>query len=405
MGVIANLWKKWFGGKSTGNQKFSTVSLFNPVFSSEVRAEMNATFISAVNAHARHLSKINLQVFRGEDAITSKKSLERILNLEPNPLMNAPAFWKAVARSYFLDNYIIMWLDWDYSNWKEPLRGIWPLDVSRNSLEVALDESGRVVIKFNIGGQVNYAFEDDLVILQRENNIADLFKGRSKAIDESLNVIQTSYQGLDQAIKASQFIRFIVRAPSNISPDMVKARQEEFAKQMFEDNKGIVYVSGGDDLKEVTSNGKWPLSAELQSFKNDIYEYLGVTPDIVKGKYNEDEWQSYYESTLEPFITELAAELTRKLFTREEQNRGNHIRVVADPLQTASLKTRVGIAEVIVKLPMVVPNNVLALLYQKGYDGGEKPQASLNWVDQDKKNKYQGLSPKDENPPSGEGEK
>ena len=45
---------------------------------------------------------------------------------------------------------------------------------------------------------------------------------------------------------------------------------------------------------------------------------------------------------------------------------------------------------------MVVPNVICQLLYLPEQEGGDKPQASLAWVQSDKKNEYQGVG-KDDN--------
>lgn len=398
-GIIGTIWAKLFGKKGQAkSSNLQTINLFSPNFSSEAKAEMNATFISAVNAHARHLSKIQPRAYLNDEPAQSRKYLDRILGLAPNYLMNAPRFWKAVATSYFMDNLSILWLEWDYSSWKEPLKGIWPLDTSLNSLQIATDDSGRVVVKFIINGKTEYEWLENLVVLQREANISDLFKGRSKAIDQSIQVLQTSYEGLELSVKTSQFIRFLVLSQTNLSDENVQKRQDEVSKRIFGNKSGIAYFPNAEKVQEVTSNGKWPLAPELDSIKSDIYSYLSITPEIVKGKYTEDEWQAYYESALEPFCAELAAELTTKIFNQTEISLGNRIRIITDPLQTASIRTRISIATAMQKLPMVVPNNIARLLYQPEIEGGDKPQASLNFVKGTEQSKYQTGDPGEDEP-------
>lgn len=60
-----------------------------------------------------------------------------------------------------------------------------------------------------------------------------------------------------------------------------------------------------------------------------------------------------------------------------------------DPLQTASMATRIKIATAMMSLPVVVPNNIARLLYQPIYEGGDEPQSSLNWVKAKDQSKYQ----------------
>ena len=201
----------------------------------------------------------------------------------------------------------------------------------------------------------------------------------------------------------SQYIRFIIKSATNLSDQVLEERQKKASEQIYKNKDGVIYLSGADEIKEVTSNGKWPQAIELENIKKDIYAYLGITPEIVMGKFSEDEWQAYHESSIEPFCTELAQELTRKLYTKSEIERGNLIKVDMDPLQTASMGTRIKIANAMMTLPVVVPNNIARLLYQPTYIGGDEPQASLNWVKSKDQSKYQtgeeeDKPPKEEDP-------
>ena len=144
-------------------------------------------------------------------------------------------------------------------------------------------------------------------------------------------------------------------------------------------------------MTKVESSGKWASSDEIKDLKNDIYEYQGITEEIIKGKYTENEWQSYYESTLEPFLIELQTELTFKLFTKEEICKGNNIRVISNRLQNASLETRLKIATAYMKLPVYKPNVITNLLYLPDLENGDKEYATLNFVNADKQDDYQGV--------------
>lgn len=405
MGAFGNLFNALFGGRrrKSNDSKLSTLNVFSPSFSSEGKAELNATFVSAVNAHARHLSKIQPKCYLNDDPAASRKYIDRILGLSPNPVQNAAQFWKAIAKCYYQNNVVMIYPIWDYSNYKEPLRELWPIDTVDNNVQIATTPNGKVAIRFFMNGVEYYDLIENMIVLQRETDVSKILSGRSKAMDITLKAIQTSYEGLDQAVRMSQYIRFIIKSATNLSDQVLEERQKKASEQIYKNKDGVIYLSGADEIKEVTSNGKWPQAIELENIKKDIYAYLGITPEIVMGKFSEDEWQAYHESSIEPFCTELAQELTRKLYTKSEIERGNLIKVDMDPLQTASMGTRIKIATAMMTLPVVVPNNIARLLYQPTYIGGDEPQASLNWVKSKDQSKYQtgeeeDKPPKEEDP-------
>ena len=395
MGLFGNIFNKLKGKKpengGTPTSKIQALNVFSPNFSNEAKAEFNATFVAAVNAHANFISKIKPVVYLKDAPAENRTGLNKIISLKPNPLMNAAQFYKAIAKSYFQDNLVLIWPEFEINKLtgRRELKNLWPLDI--DSVTTAVSNDGRTVLEFTVGGKKYYEFIENLIVLQREYDISQLFKGKNEALKFTLKSIQTAYEGIEQAIKMSQYIRFIIRSTTLLNEEALKARQKEFAERLLGQD-GVLYVSGSEDIKEVNSNGKWLPSAELAELKNDVYEYLGITRAIVQGDYSEDKWQAYYERSIEPFTVELGQEFTLKLFSEDEIKRGNNIRVITNPLQTASLQTRIKIAEAYEKLPMVVPNVICQLLYLPEQEGGDKPQASLAWVQSDKKNEYQGVS-------------
>lgn len=395
MGILSSIWSRLRGEKQSDKPKnIIPIGWFGNSFLTEADAEANATYMSAVNTHARHISKIVPSLMQEVDdntfkTVKNKKYLKYILQFKPNPIMNSPTLWKIVATDYFYGNLAICWLEWDYTNIYSPLKAIWPLNIDSNMVQVYKSKSSdQLIVSFTLNGHQYYVYEEDLLILRREVDLNNLFEGKSKAIEQTLKTIDASYSGLEHAIKQSQFIRFIVKSATNISNDMITKRQKEYAERFY-NGDGLIYIGGGDDLTEVNSNGKWPLAPELENLKNDIYEYQGITSDIIKGNFKEEQFQSYFEGTLEPFCRELSIELTTKILTKPDIDRGYQIIIKTSPLQTASLQTRIKIAEAMMGLPMVVPNNVLTLLYQAEIEGGEVPQASLNFVKGKEQTKYQ----------------
>jgi hypothetical protein len=138
--------------------------------------------------------------------------------------------------------------------------------------------------------------------------------------------------------------------------------------------------------------------------KDAIYEHYGINKKILDASFNEDDWQSYYESSLEPLAMKIEAELTEKLLTEREREFGNEIRVDANRLQTASLKTRLQVAQTIQKSPVHRPNDVFNLLYMDPIEGGDKSFMFLNYSDMEMQKGYTDPNKKPKENPKEEGE-
>ena len=370
MGVVTNFFSRIFGRQTQKpNGMIMPMGWFNS-YDEKANKETNATYMSCVNTNARHLSKTKFVHLLKDKPSETKKDLLRLLNLRPNRLQSASQFWKEVGANYWRDQIALIYIEWDF-NKPSMIGGLWP---------ITLDSVGRVSLingecyfDFSINGKQHYVKESQLLVLKRNaESVSGLFGKYSLPIAETLKGIQASYSGLAAAMKAAQYIRFIIQAGAPVSDDNMKKRQEEYARRFLESSDGVIYVSGNEKLTEVQSNGKWAMAPEIESLKNDIYEYMGCTPDICKGKFDSKNWQSYYETTIEPLVEEIAEELTCKLFTVGELNAGNRIAGDTNPLIVLSPQERAQYASIVVKCPKYKPNDVFRLLGMPTIEGGEE---------------------------------
>ena len=76
-------------------------------------------------------------------------------------------------------------------------------------------------------------------------------------------------------------------------------------------------------------------AAQMKELRDAVYRYFGVNEKIISGDYNEDQWNAFYESTIEPIAVQLSLEFTSKLFTNRARH-GNEIVFEANRLQYAT---------------------------------------------------------------------
>ena len=394
MGLISNIISAFKGNKDLKQGTVTSFQdLFMPVFSQTYDTSLNDVYVSCANAHARHASKFTPFVYRhdtrSED--NTKKYLNRLLSLRPNPLMSAAQFWERVANLYYMESNVFIYLQWDYFNYNEPLKALWILDIEENAIEIKVDENGDMYLSFDLNGKPHYTSMDNIVHIAR-NAGPNILGEKNLAIKKVLDIIATNYEGIEQAIKSSAFIRFIVQSTTLLNKDVRESRAKDFAEAYLGKNSnGVVYLDSAADIKQVVPNNKYANEGEMKLFENKIYNYMGISEDILKAKFKEDDWNAYYDSSIEPLANKISQELTYKIFTQKEIAFGNRIMVIFDKLDTASLKTKIAVAQVIQKLPTYRPNDVNRLLGMPVTEHGEKEYSTLNYTESDKQNEYQGV--------------
>jgi hypothetical protein len=127
----------------------------------------------------------------------------------------------------------------------------------------------------------------------------------------------------------------------------------------------------------------------LDFLQTKILDYFGVSVPIFKNKYDENEFNSFYESTIEPLAIQMSEAFTLGLLTENEITRGEEIIFFSERLQYASWNTKVGAIEKLMGLGIMSLNESRALLGLEPVEGGNKRLQSLNYVDASKANLYQ----------------
>jgi hypothetical protein len=127
----------------------------------------------------------------------------------------------------------------------------------------------------------------------------------------------------------------------------------------------------------------------MSLIESKVYKYFSVSDPIVKSEYNEEQWNSFYESVIEPLAIQMSLEFTSKLFSGREKSFGNEIIFESNRLQYASNKTKIEVVQMLMDRGMMSVNQGLEVFNLPPIEGGDKFIMSLNFVDKDIANQYQ----------------
>lgn len=384
MGIFTTLFKNKKDLKIKNSQKL--VNLFTPYFSDNADRRFNDTYMSCIETHAKHISKIKPEAFLGNKP--TKEHITRILSLSPNPIMEAGVFWEKAARNYFLDSNLFIYIDWDLNNPKEPLKSLWILDP--DAIDVRTDNED-IYFQFNLRGKEITTGRENIIHIARNVDHEELFGKANPAIKQVLKVINTNYEGMEQAIKTSGFLRFVLTVTTPLTDKEKEKKAKAFAETYLKpDNYGVAYIDASTKLDQInTSQAKYANAEEMKHLEEKILKYLGISNDILMGDFDENQWQSYYETSIEPFLNKLANELTIRLFTSREIGQGNRIIISSKSLQVTNTQTKINLVTNTKELGIFTINEYRALFNMPPIEGGDVRYTSLNYIDAEKALDYQ----------------
>jgi len=330
----------------------------------------NATFRAAVDAIARHCAKLK--------AKTDSVRLDKLLQSAPNNYITAYDLLYRAATAYFAQNNTFMLIQRGAGG----IEAIFNLNPS--SIEYIGGTDGGLYARmlFPDGRQATLPYAD-LIHLRRHFANNELLGNDNRPLYPLLDSAETLTQATAKAAQNAVNIRGVLKFTSLVNPTQVKAEKDIFVR----DYMGISNTGGiaaTDQRFEFHPTNTTPYSVpadQINTINAQIYSYLGISPKIVDGTFTEDEFQSFYESVIEPFAIQMALEFTKKC--------GVNVTFTAERLEFSSARTRISLLRELLPFGVISINEARKLLSLPPVEDGEKRLQSLNYVSAEKVDEYQ----------------
>lgn len=321
----------------------------------------------------QHIRNNNVEGFK-----VNPEPYIRFLYEDPNPYMSGQVFREKMATQLALNNNAFALLVRDENGYPIEMYNIPCVGV-----EAIYNSYGELFLKFTNrnGVVVTYPYTD-IIHLRQDINENDIFGDSPKdALLPLMDVVSTTDQGIIKAIKNSGVIKWLLKFNSVMRPEDITDQTNKFTESFLniENSGGAAGVDSKADAKQIDPKDYVPNAATIDRTTQRIYSFFNTNEKIVQSKYSEDEWNSYYESEIEPLAMQWSSEDTRKLFTRRERGFGNKIIYSANNLQYASMNTKLGL-QAMVDRGAMTPNEWREVLNLPPVADGDKPLRRLDTV-------------------------
>lgn len=332
---------------------------------------------SCIRALAEHTSKANARCIRrsGENKVPGDARLERMIQYRPNMYMNGKDFLYKCRTRYEIDNILFIYINRDE---KGKCIGLYPMPKAQYT---AVDSNGELFIEFSFGnGNKTTLPWEDLAVLRKDYNSSDIFSDSNKPILKTLELMNTTNEGLGNAIKSTSNLRGILKSTkAMIDPAESKKQRDLFVADYMNiaNEGGIASLDATQsfdpiEMKPLTANYK-----HIEEFRNNILRYFGVNDEVLMGKAKGETWEGFYEYKIEGFLLALSLELTYKVYTKTEQGFGNEITFESDRMAYMSFKDKLSLMSMVDRGAMT-PNEWRSVFNMAPVLGGDVPVRRLD---------------------------
>jgi hypothetical protein len=211
----------------------------------------------------------------------------------------------------------------------------------------------------------------------------------NSSILKVLEINDTVLQGLGKAIKTSLSIKGILKINTLLDDDKQKAERERFEKQILNSESGILPMDLKGEYTDLKVDPKIIDKDTMQFLQDKILNYYGVSIPILTGDYSDEQYQAFYEKTLEPIIISLGQAFSKTIFSNRELDVGNEIAFYPQKLLFTNVKNKIAVADILGNRGALTNNDLLDLFGYPPYEGGDIRNMSLNFIDVTLANDYQ----------------
>lgn len=298
---------------------------------------------------------------------------------QPNQWMTMQQLLEQTVSQYLLNNNAFILINRDDNGLPYELYPINAVNV-----QAVFSNDGFLFYKFMMKNGRTFTFSSSNIIhLKSDVYDNDIFgKSSSEALFQVMEIIQTTDQGIINAIKNSSVVRWLLKFNTKLKDKDLVDNTKKFVQNFLninsdDDVTGAAAVDSSADATQIEPKDYVPNASQIKSSVERIYSYFNTNEKIVKSQFNENEWSSYYAAKIEPLLKQLSETFTANLFTRKEQAYGNSIYFEASNVQYASLQTKLNFMQMVDRGSMT-PDEWRALFMWAPIEGGDKPVRRLD---------------------------
>lgn len=306
-----------------------------------IRSAIRPEVVAVGKLIAKHIKR-NPQGLK----VSPNEDIAFLLN-RPNPIMSMQIFQEKMAVQLALNHNAFAYISKDDE--MKPI-AIYPLPAA--TVEVKEGALGDIYLKFYFNnGKIMVIPYDDVIHLRRDFNNDDFFADHpGEALLSLMEIVNTSDQGIIKAIKNSAVIKWLLKFKTVLKDDDITAQVKKFNDNYLSidaRNGGAAASDSRYDLEQVKNEAYVPDDKQAKNTIQRAYSFFNTNDDIVQSKYNEDQWNAFYEARIEPTAMQLANEMTYKIFSRADLRKGNEIIFETSSLQYASMSTKLRLSEMV----------------------------------------------------------
>lgn len=153
-----------------------------------------------------------------------------------------------------------------------------------------------------------------------------------------------------------------------------EARRKDIEQQLNDSHYGVAYTDGTERVIQLNRPVENNLQAQIEYLTTQLYAQLGITQSILDGTADEKTMLNYYNHTIDPIVSTITEEITRKYLTKTARTRGHAIVYFRDPFKLVPVEQIAEIADKFTRNEILTSNELRSIV---GFSPSDQPNANV----------------------------
>lgn len=164
-------------------------------------------------------------------------------------------------------------------------------------------------------------------------------------------------------------MNLIVQLPFSVKTDTRKKQAEnrraDIENQLVGSKYGIAYIDSTEHITQLNRPIENNLMSQIEYLTSMLFSQLGMTQGILDGTADEKTMLNYYNRIIEPIISAIADEFTRKFLTKTARTQGQSIEFFRDPFKLVPVSQIAEIADKFTRNEIMTSNELRQIIGMK----------------------------------------
>lgn len=401
--ITTGLFDKLFH-KPPKNQRYApTLDGYAPLYS-QFGTDIYASDVvkQALKCIVDEMKKLNPTHVRytNNDPTPVKSTVQDVFD-NPNPLMTTSEFLEKISylllmnyNAFVIPTYYT-WVDEKTGAERRYYEALYPI----NPIQVDFieDAGGRLFVTFWFWNGYKTTIPYDDVIHIRYNYSINQYMGGNMlgqpdnaALLKTLELNEQLLQGVAKSMNASYAINGIVKYNTLIDDGDTERALKELERKLQNSESGFLPLDLKAEFTPFERKTQLVDDATLKFIDEKILRNFGVPIDILSGDFSKEQYEAFYQKTLEPIVKSMSQAFTKKMFTEREKAFGNRVELYPKELIFMSVDQTIRMIEMLSPTGGLFENEKRVALGLRPLPELEgKRYMSLNWIDADNAAQYQ----------------